>query len=128
MGVLEIAKAAAAGMDEANARCAALVKAAAENRAQAPAARAVFSPAQLMKLAAKAREAGLVSENLPVEKVAATIEADPASFIEHILQAQMPPDSLGEALDKEASKFSGENILIDHDGWSDCIRLGSDDR
>ena len=118
MDLVDLAKSAAAESDEARARVSELEKAVAQKQ---PTTEPMFDKSSLLKLAGKAHLAGLVPANEKLEKVADTIASNPLSFMNYIIQAQMPPESQGEPFEKEASKLSGDNVLVDYDGWLECL-------
>lgn len=69
------------------------------------------------------KQAGVIDASLDNVKAAAMIQNDPAQFIDNLLQMQLPPDPQGDMITKSAAeqKISGGKVLVDHDGWADCL-------
>lgn len=71
------------------------------------------------------KAAGFVLPDDSHEKVAKLILTRPQDLISMLIQAQLPPEAQGHPLTKEASaEKSDKPVLVDHDGWSDCLRPG----
>ena len=83
-----------------------------------------FNQHTLNRWVALSKQAGVIDESVDNVKDAAMIQNDPEQFIDNLLQMQLPPDPQGDLITKSAAadpKLSGGKVLVDHDGWADCL-------
>lgn len=117
-GVFDLCKQAAAELDERDRIIASLKKEAGHPPPAAPA----ISKEQALVYAHQLKQASLLPrEDINLEKLAEYISRNPQWLVEQLLQTNLPPEPQGEP-EKQAFTISGEERLIDHDGWMECIR------